>query len=35
MLLEGTLRSDALDVEGRRRDTFVFSMLRDEWNKQR
>src|SRR4051812_31453647 len=35
LLLEGTLRSDALDVEGRRRDTFVFSMLRDEWNKPR
>jgi RimJ/RimL family protein N-acetyltransferase len=31
MVLEGTLRSDALDVEGRRRDTYVFSMLRQEW----
>jgi RimJ/RimL family protein N-acetyltransferase len=31
LLLEGTLRSDALDVKGQRRDTFVFSMLRDEW----
>src|SRR4051812_4826920 len=31
LTLEGTLRSDALDVEGKRRDTFIFSMLRDEW----
>jgi RimJ/RimL family protein N-acetyltransferase len=31
LLLEGTLRSDALDVEGRRRDTYVFAILRDEW----
>ena len=29
--LEATLRSDALDVEGRRRDTYVFAILRDEW----
>ncbi len=31
LTLEGTLRSDALDVEGKRRDTFIFSMLRQEW----
>jgi RimJ/RimL family protein N-acetyltransferase len=31
LLLEGALRSDALDVEGRRRDTYVFSILRQEW----
>ena len=31
LLLEATLRSDALDVEGRRRDTYVFAILRDEW----
>jgi RimJ/RimL family protein N-acetyltransferase len=31
MILEGTLRSDALDVAGQRRDTFVFATLRDEW----
>ena len=35
LLLEGTLRSAALDVAGQRRDTFVFSMLRDEWTQQR
>jgi RimJ/RimL family protein N-acetyltransferase len=29
--LEGTLRSDTLDVEGQRRDTYIFSMLREEW----
>lgn len=29
--LEGTLRSDALDTEGRRRDTYVFAILREEW----
>ncbi|MEO7911357.1 MAG: GNAT family protein [Roseiflexaceae bacterium] len=33
LTLEGTLRSDALDVAGQRRDTFIFAMLRDEWNK--
>lgn len=31
MTLEGTLRSDALDVEGQRRDTYVFGALREEW----
>jgi RimJ/RimL family protein N-acetyltransferase len=31
LTLEGTLRSDVLDVEGQRRDTLIFSMLRDEW----
>ena len=31
LTLEGTLRSDALDVEGKRRDTYMFAMLRDEW----
>ncbi|HJZ47821.1 MAG TPA: GNAT family protein [Roseiflexaceae bacterium] len=34
MILEGTLRSDALDVEGRRRDTYVFSMLPEEWEQR-
>ena len=34
MVLEGTLRSDALDVEGRRRDTHIFAMLRQEWLEQ-
>jgi RimJ/RimL family protein N-acetyltransferase len=28
---EGTLRSDAFDVEGKRRDTHIYAMLRDEW----
>lgn len=28
---EGTLRSDAFDVAGQRRDTHVYAMLRDEW----
>ena len=32
--LEATLRSDALDVEGRRRDTYLFAILRDEWLEQ-
>lgn len=31
MTLEGTLRSDAFDVNGERRDTHVFAMLREEW----
>jgi RimJ/RimL family protein N-acetyltransferase len=31
LLLEATLRSDALDVEGGRRDTYLFAMLRDQW----
>ena len=31
MTLEGTLRSDALDVHGERRDTYIFGMLREEW----
>jgi RimJ/RimL family protein N-acetyltransferase len=31
MKLDGTLRSDALGVEGERRDTYIFSMLRQEW----
>ncbi len=31
MRLEGTLRSNALDVAGGRRDTLVFAMLRGEW----
>lgn len=34
LLLEGTLRSDALDVAGSRRDTFIFAMLRDEWRER-
>ena len=35
LTLEATLRSDALDVEGQRRDTYVFAILRDEWNERR
>lgn len=31
MTLEGTLRSNMIDVHGERRDTFVFAMLREEW----
>ena len=31
MKLEGTFRSDALDVEGKRRDTHQFAILKDEW----
>jgi RimJ/RimL family protein N-acetyltransferase len=31
LTLEGTLRSDALDVQGLRRDTYQFSILRAEW----
>ena len=31
MTLEGTLRGGALDVAGKRRDTYVFAMLREEW----
>jgi RimJ/RimL family protein N-acetyltransferase len=36
MVLEGTRRSDALDAEGKdaegkRRDTYIFSMLQQEW----
>ena len=34
MTLEGTLRSNALDVEGNRRDTYVFALLRDEWRQR-
>jgi len=34
MALEGTLRSDALDVEGRRRDTYIFAILREEWERR-
>ena len=29
--LEGTMRGDALDVQGQRRDTLIFGMLRAEW----
>jgi RimJ/RimL family protein N-acetyltransferase len=29
--LEGTLRSNELDVEGTRRDTHLFAILRSEW----
>jgi RimJ/RimL family protein N-acetyltransferase len=31
MTLEGRLRSNAFDVEGRRRDTLLYAMLRGEW----
>jgi RimJ/RimL family protein N-acetyltransferase len=29
---EATLRSDTLDVEGQRRDTLLFAILRSEWS---
>jgi RimJ/RimL family protein N-acetyltransferase len=29
--LEGTLRSDMLDVAGNRRDTHIYAILREEW----
>jgi RimJ/RimL family protein N-acetyltransferase len=32
---EGTLRSNALDVQGGRRDTHIYAMLRDEWGRGR
>src|SRR5262249_41575422 len=32
LTLEGTLRSDAFDVYGQRRNTYLFAMLRDEWH---
>jgi RimJ/RimL family protein N-acetyltransferase len=35
LTLEGTLRSDAFDVKGKRRDTYIFSMLRQEWLEQK
>jgi RimJ/RimL family protein N-acetyltransferase/3-hydroxyisobutyrate dehydrogenase-like beta-hydroxyacid dehydrogenase len=35
MRLEGTLRADALDVSGGRRDTLLFGILREEWNATR
>jgi RimJ/RimL family protein N-acetyltransferase len=28
---EATFRADALDVEGKRRDTLLFALLREEW----
>jgi RimJ/RimL family protein N-acetyltransferase len=31
MVLEGTMRKDYLDVEKNRRDTHVYSALREEW----
>ena len=31
LLLEATLHSDALDVQGGRRDTYIFAILRDQW----
>lgn len=32
---EGTLRGDALDVAGQRRDTHVYAILRPEWEERR
>jgi RimJ/RimL family protein N-acetyltransferase len=29
--LEGTLRADALDPAGQRRDTYLYAILREEW----
>ena len=34
MTLEGTFRSDALDVDGIRRDTYQYAILREEWLKR-
>jgi RimJ/RimL family protein N-acetyltransferase len=31
MRLEGTLRADTLDVQGNRRDTHIYAILREEW----
>ena len=31
---EATFRSDALDVEGKRRDTHQFAILKSEWSKR-
>lgn len=31
---EGTLRADAFDVQGQRRDTHIYAMLRNEWAEQ-
>lgn len=31
LLLEGTLRSQAFDVQGQRRDTHIYAILRDDW----
>jgi RimJ/RimL family protein N-acetyltransferase len=31
MVQEGLFRSDARDVEGNRRDTLQFALLRQEW----
>lgn len=31
LIREGTLRSDEFDVEGQRRDTHIYAILRDEW----
>lgn len=33
LTLEGALRSDSLDVEGMRRSTYVFAVLREEYGK--
>jgi ribosomal-protein-serine acetyltransferase len=32
---EGTFRSDSIDVDGRRRDTYLYAMLRAEWEERR
>ncbi len=34
LILEGTLRSNAFDVEGRRRDTRIYAILRGEWERR-
>ena len=34
LTLEATFRSDALDVEGNRRDTYQFAILKSDWLKR-
>jgi RimJ/RimL family protein N-acetyltransferase len=31
MILEAVLRQDMLDVDGRRRDTRIYALLKEEW----
>jgi RimJ/RimL family protein N-acetyltransferase len=34
LLREGVLRSNAIDPDGQRRDTFCYALLRDDWLRQ-